>query len=265
MGTKKSCQNVKVPRPLNAVEQRLYGWVEEAVFTQPSVVLADDLPEHETDRGCEWGWSPLIMGVPRVIYALGGSFAVYGFPTGSDDALLRGGEPASSEWGRKLFGSFKESIQEFKWHYFKVLSSPGRRAFWLNHEDSLLLVKMKQSKLDCMMSMLDDPGRMAPRSVKKGGFKRERTPVVDIEKEEGAKEDPSADLKPKRHKKGGKGVDLTDRVLGEDAAWEHPVNPLELAFPKEFNFRKALDVGLTTSSVRKPLQTMLSDQLLGES
>ncbi|MED6112980.1 hypothetical protein PIB30_066805 [Stylosanthes scabra] len=45
MGKKKSCQNVKVPRPLNAVERKLYGWVEEAIFTQPSVVLGDSLPE----------------------------------------------------------------------------------------------------------------------------------------------------------------------------------------------------------------------------
>ncbi|MED6109122.1 hypothetical protein PIB30_030790 [Stylosanthes scabra] len=33
MGKKKSCQDVKVPRPLDAVETRLYGWVEEAVLT----------------------------------------------------------------------------------------------------------------------------------------------------------------------------------------------------------------------------------------
>ncbi|MED6151524.1 hypothetical protein PIB30_083374, partial [Stylosanthes scabra] len=45
MGKKKSCQDVKVPRPLNAVEQGLYCWVEEAVFTQPSVVLEEDLSE----------------------------------------------------------------------------------------------------------------------------------------------------------------------------------------------------------------------------
>ncbi|MED6180374.1 hypothetical protein PIB30_009727 [Stylosanthes scabra] len=36
MGKKKSCQDVKVPRSLDAVETRLYGWVEEAVLTQPS-------------------------------------------------------------------------------------------------------------------------------------------------------------------------------------------------------------------------------------
>ncbi|MED6181482.1 hypothetical protein PIB30_019736 [Stylosanthes scabra] len=34
--------------------------------------------------------------------------------------------------GCKLFGIFEESIQEFKWHYFKVLPAPGRRAFWLD-------------------------------------------------------------------------------------------------------------------------------------
>ncbi|MED6175674.1 hypothetical protein PIB30_080632 [Stylosanthes scabra] len=45
MRKKKSCQNVKVPRPLNAVEQKLDGWVEQAIFTQPSVVLGDSLPE----------------------------------------------------------------------------------------------------------------------------------------------------------------------------------------------------------------------------
>ncbi|MED6198645.1 hypothetical protein PIB30_068463 [Stylosanthes scabra] len=36
------------------------------------------------------------------------------------------------EKGCKLFGIFEESIQEFKWHYFKVLLAPGRRAFWLD-------------------------------------------------------------------------------------------------------------------------------------
>ncbi|MED6151029.1 hypothetical protein PIB30_078400 [Stylosanthes scabra] len=36
--------------------------------------------------------------------------------------------------GRKLFDSFEESIQEFKWHYFKVLPFPGKRPFWLDDE-----------------------------------------------------------------------------------------------------------------------------------
>ncbi|MED6192738.1 hypothetical protein PIB30_012908 [Stylosanthes scabra] len=45
MGKKKSCHEVKVPCPLDAAETRLYGWVEEAVLTQPSVVESDSLPE----------------------------------------------------------------------------------------------------------------------------------------------------------------------------------------------------------------------------
>ncbi|MED6197856.1 hypothetical protein PIB30_060718 [Stylosanthes scabra] len=45
MGKKKSCQELKVPRPLDAAKARLYGWVEEAVLTQPSVVESDSLLE----------------------------------------------------------------------------------------------------------------------------------------------------------------------------------------------------------------------------
>ncbi|MED6113031.1 hypothetical protein PIB30_067247 [Stylosanthes scabra] len=274
--------------------------------------------------------------------------------------------------GCKLFGIFEESIQEFKWHYFKVLPAPGHRTFWLDdggrpfpwvywnrgvkdfvvHEldplemvvfdflvsfpaglpkknnltcrwildnndavvgrflDDLLLVEMKKTKLDKMMAMMADPTRMAPRSVlptgvpaataaaaaaasaapaessanpatpsvqvpspppansraKKSSSKRERLEVVSVEGEEGAKEDPDADLKQKRRRKEkGKEEDLVDRVLGDDAAWEHAFNPLDLVFPKKYHYRKVLDAGLTSSSVRKHLQVMLPDQLLGES
>ncbi|MED6117400.1 hypothetical protein PIB30_109683, partial [Stylosanthes scabra] len=36
--------------------------------------------------------------------------------------------------GRRLFDAFEESIQEFKWHYFKVLPRPGTRPFWIDDE-----------------------------------------------------------------------------------------------------------------------------------
>ncbi|MED6120930.1 hypothetical protein PIB30_025411 [Stylosanthes scabra] len=36
--------------------------------------------------------------------------------------------------GQRLFDSYEDSIQEFKWPYFKVLAAPGKRAFWLDHE-----------------------------------------------------------------------------------------------------------------------------------
>ncbi|MED6107700.1 hypothetical protein PIB30_016531 [Stylosanthes scabra] len=144
--------------------------------------------------------------------------------------------------------------------------------------DDLLLVEMKKTKLDRMMEIMADSSRMVPRSVlptgvpaaaaaaasaasagssvnpatpsvpvpppppaaskaKKSSSKRERPKRVDVEVEEAAKEDPDADLRQKRH----------------------------LAFPKEFNYRKALDAGLTSASVWKPLQGMLlPDQFIGE-
>ncbi|MED6186869.1 hypothetical protein PIB30_070792 [Stylosanthes scabra] len=381
MGKKKACQNVKVPRPLNAVEQRLYGWVEESIFTQPSV-LEDSFPELRRrmslteDAAAEGDF---------VLEAAGPSdrLPFQASEERSDDAVPGGGEPAPFKWlgspadlrtglpsfqiqaywpfiyiyiydilippsgygfisfrarqGCKLFGSFEESIQEFKWHYFKVLPAPGRRAFCLDpletatfdflvslpaslskknnltcrwildnpdavvgkFLDGLLLVKMKKTKLDRMMAMMADPSRMAPRAIlptsvpsataaadsstaaessanpatpaiqvpppppassraKKSSSKRERPEVVKVEGEEGTKEDPEADLRQKRRrrekgKEKGKEEDVIDRVLGEDAAWEHTVNPLDLAFPKEYNYQKALDGGLTSSSVQKHL------------
>ncbi|MED6162713.1 hypothetical protein PIB30_073151, partial [Stylosanthes scabra] len=63
----------------------------------------------------------------------------------------------------------------------------------------------------------------------------------------------------------GKGDDIVDRELGEDAAWEHEVNSLELAFPEGYSYQKPLDAGLTSASVRKPLQSMPPEKLLGES
>ncbi|MED6221610.1 hypothetical protein PIB30_056474 [Stylosanthes scabra] len=42
---KKSCQNVRVPRVLSVIERELYGWVDEEIFTQPSVIEVDALPE----------------------------------------------------------------------------------------------------------------------------------------------------------------------------------------------------------------------------
>ncbi|MED6155001.1 hypothetical protein PIB30_001683 [Stylosanthes scabra] len=392
MGKKKSCQNVKVPRPLNAAERKLYGWVEEAIFTQPSVVLGDSLPElrrnmrlteeavaegdfvleaagHQT--GCRYGevmtrcrvaisqlhlngWG-LLRTFEKVCLHFGfrptSRLFLYIYdilipPTGYGFISFR------ARHGCKLFGIFEESIQEFKWHYFKVLPAPGRGAFWLDdkgrpfpwvywnrevkdfviHEldtletavfeflvllpaglpkrniltcrwildnddtvvgkylDDLLLVEMKKTKLDRMMEMMAEPTRMAPRSVlptgvpaaiaaasaasagpsfnpttpsvqvppppptaskaKKSSSKRERPDKVDVGLEETAKEDLDADLRQKRRRREkGKEDDIVNRVLGDDAVWEHAVNPLDLAFPKKFNYRKALGVGLTSASL----------------
>ncbi|MED6198006.1 hypothetical protein PIB30_062030 [Stylosanthes scabra] len=190
MGKKKACQDVRVPRPLDAVETRLYGWVEEAVLTQPSLVGSDSLPEFRhnyplmEDSGAEGDYvleaagpsnrelfTRLRMWLPfsdfqrdvttccRVavsqLHLNGWGFILafekvclhYGFcptirlffyiydvhfpPSGYGYISFR----ACQGW--RLFDSYEDSIQEFKWHYFKVLAASGKRAFWLNHENIL--------------------------------------------------------------------------------------------------------------------------------
>ncbi|MED6131284.1 hypothetical protein PIB30_008323 [Stylosanthes scabra] len=439
MGKKRSCQDVRESWPLNEVEAQLYGWVDEEVFTQPSVIPGGSLSElrHNirlmrdarleedyvleaagpSDRvllRAEEGNPHFLWVYQELFTCLGVTFPLmdfqrfvltrckvavnqlhlngWGFLQAFERVCLHFGfRPTShlflyiydvlfppfgkgyvsfrAHKGHRLLGSYEESIQEFKWHYFKVLAALGKRAFWLDDEgnpypwvywnprvkdfsistleplesaacdfllsllsdlpkrnnfschwildhsnadvgkflDDLLLIKMKKTKLDQMMAMMADPSRRAPRAVlptgvpsataaaaatssaatsspnpttlaaqvpppppvisktKKSSAKRERPEAVNVEEDEGAKEDPAADLKQKRRQKDkGKEEDLLDRVLGEESAWEHAVNPLDLAFPREYNYRKVLDGGLTSSSMRKHLKGMLPDQLLGE-
>ncbi|MED6132760.1 hypothetical protein PIB30_021887 [Stylosanthes scabra] len=333
---------------LNAVERKLYGWVEEAIFTQPSVVFGDSLPElRRTMR--------LTEGV-----AAEGNFVLEA--AGPSDRLpFRAGEDGPhflwvyqelftrlgvrlpfTDFQREVMTRCRVAVSQLHLNGWGLLRTfekvclhfgTGRRAFWLDdggrpfpwvywnrevkdfviHEldpletavfeflvslpaglpkrnsltcrwildnndavvgkylYDLLLVEMKKTKLDRMMEMMADPTRMASRSVfgqsryafcpgssssaatskaKKSSSKRERPEAVDVEVEEASKEDPDADLKQKRRRKEkGKDEDIVVRVLCDDAAWEHAVNPLDLAFLKNFNYRKALDAGLTSSSL----------------
>ncbi|MED6181111.1 hypothetical protein PIB30_016450 [Stylosanthes scabra] len=430
MGKKKSCQEVIVPRPLDATETCLYGWVEGAVLTQQSVVENDALFEFRRsyplmeDSGAErdyvleaagpsdrvpfradedgphflWVYPELFtrlrMRLPQ-LHLNGWGFILafekvclhFGFrPTIRlffyiyDVHFPPGGYGYVSFWarqGRRLFDSYEDSIQEFKWHYFKVLAAPGKRAFWLDHEnkhfpwvywnpevkdfvvfnleplemaafkflvslpsglskrnkftcrfildgsdaevgkflDDLLDVKMKRTKLDELMAKMADPTRMGPRPVlpasgpfvtataaaaaasasgagtsplaaagsprvesssqvpfgptasdakkaKKQPSKRDRSRVVDLEEE--LKEDPTADLQSKRRKKKPKVDEAFEKALGDDSAWEHEVDPLKIAFPEDFDYRKELNAGLTSAPVREALTKMPPEQLLGE-
>ncbi|MED6203643.1 hypothetical protein PIB30_001341 [Stylosanthes scabra] len=198
-------KEVKVPRPLDAAETRLYGGVEEAVLTQPSVVESDSLFEFrrnfplmedsgaEGDYVLEAAWpsdrvpfrageeGPYFLWVYQELFTclrmrlLFSNFqrdvmtrcrvAVsqlhlngWGFILAFEKVCLHngfhptirlffykydvhfslGGYGYISFWarqGRKLFDSYEDSIQEFKWHYFKVLATSGKRAFWLDHEN----------------------------------------------------------------------------------------------------------------------------------
>ncbi|MED6106828.1 hypothetical protein PIB30_008215 [Stylosanthes scabra] len=160
MGKKKSCQDVKVPRPLNEVENRFYDWVEEAVFTQPSVVQSESLPEFRRnfplmgDSGMEGdyvleaaGPSDRVPfrtneGSPHFLWVYQEFFTCLGawlpFSDFQRDVMTRCRVAASqlhlNGWGFILTFEKEESIQEFKWHYFKVLAAPGKWAFWLDDE-----------------------------------------------------------------------------------------------------------------------------------
>ncbi|MED6179806.1 hypothetical protein PIB30_004451 [Stylosanthes scabra] len=247
MEKKMSCHDVKVPRPLNEAETRLYGWVEEAVLTQPSVVESHSLLEF-----CR-------------------NFSL------TEDSRMEG-------------------------EYVLEAVGPSDRVPF--RADDLLDVKMKKTKVDNLMAMMADPSRMAPRAIfptgrpsataaaasaagptpaesssqaspvltaseahkaKKQSSKRERVKVVDLEGEEGLKEDPNADLQRKRRKKKAKEDDAFEKALGDDSAWEHDVDPVEVAFLENFNYRKAFDAGLTSAPVREALVKMPPEQLLGES
>ncbi|MED6185143.1 hypothetical protein PIB30_054178 [Stylosanthes scabra] len=71
--------------------------------------------------------------------------------------------------------------------------------------------------------------------------------------EEGAKEDPSADLKKKRRKRKAPGASAEEAALGTDSSWVHKASPINRAFPDEYNFREALDAGLTNGPTREIL------------
>ncbi|MED6212251.1 hypothetical protein PIB30_081479 [Stylosanthes scabra] len=256
--------------------------------------------------------------------------------------------------GRRFFDAFKESIQEFKWHYFKVLSLPGTRPFWVDDEgkpypwvywnsearecrvmaldpletlafdflqplpvglgkrsnfrcrwildhsdaevgaflDSLLADMEKQSRFDRLRQKMAEVAGVGPRSIlphvrappttsgasasgqavpspaatapaassplpaatKKGESSKDPAgKPFPVQGEEGAKEDPSADLKKKGRKRKASGASAEEAALGTDSSWVHKVSPINRAFPDEYNFREALDAGLTNGPTREIL------------
>ncbi|MED6208391.1 hypothetical protein PIB30_044581 [Stylosanthes scabra] len=171
MAKKKSCQNIRVPRVLSEAERDLYSWVNEEIFTQLSVVEADMLPKLRRempltlDRAVDGDFVleaagpsdrlPFLAQEDRThfLWVYTELFTHLGvqlpFTEFQREVLSRCRVAASQlhlngwrffhtfERGRKLFDSFEESFQEFKWHYFNVLPLPGKRPFWLDDEGTL--------------------------------------------------------------------------------------------------------------------------------
>ncbi|MED6183317.1 hypothetical protein PIB30_036781 [Stylosanthes scabra] len=246
--------------------------------------------------------------------------------------------------GRRLFDAFEESIQELKWHYFKVLPLPGSRPFWVDDEgkpypwvywnsgarecritaldpletlafdflqslpvglgkrsnfrccwildhsdaevgaflDSLLADMEKQSRFDRLKQKMAEVAGMGPCSVlphvrappttsgasASGQAVPAPAPTAPaapspLPGEEGAKEDPSADLKRKGRKRKAPDASAEEAALGADSSWVHKVSPINRAFPDDYNFREALDAGLTNGPTREILGPLVSEQLLG--
>ncbi|MED6175209.1 hypothetical protein PIB30_076263 [Stylosanthes scabra] len=245
--------------------------------------------------------------------------------------------------GRRLFDAFEESIQEFKWHYFKVddEGKPYPWVYWnsgarecritaldpletlafdflqslpvglgkrsnfrcrwiLDHSDaevgafldSLLADMEKQSRFDRLKQKMAEVAGMGLRSVlshvrappttsgasasgqavpalaptapaapsplpvatkKRGSSKDPAGKPFPVQGEEGAKEDLSANLKKKGRKRKAPDASAEEATLGTNSSWVHKVSPIDRAFPDDYNFREALDAGLTNGPTREIL------------
>ncbi|MED6106137.1 hypothetical protein PIB30_002029 [Stylosanthes scabra] len=148
MGKKKSCQDVKVPCPLDAVETRLYGWVEEAVLTQLSLVEGDSLPEFRCnfplmeDSGAE-GDYVLEAAEPsdRVPFRAGEDGPHFLWVYQELFTRLRMRLPFS-DLQRDVMTRCRVAVSQLHlngWGFIlafeKVLAAPGKHAFWLDHEN----------------------------------------------------------------------------------------------------------------------------------
>ncbi|MED6125251.1 hypothetical protein PIB30_066877 [Stylosanthes scabra] len=103
-----------------------------------------------------------------------------------------------------------------------------------------------------------------PAATNKGGSSKDPAgKPFPIQGEEGAKEDPSADLKKNGRKRKAPVASAEEAALGTDSSWVHKVSPINRAFPDEYNFREALDAGLTNGPTREILGPLVPEQLLG--
>ncbi|MED6222708.1 hypothetical protein PIB30_066940 [Stylosanthes scabra] len=259
--------------------------------------------------------------------------------------------------GRRLFDAFEESIQEFKWHYFKILPLPGTRPFWVDDEGkSYPWVYWNSGARECRITALDPLETLAfdflqslpvglgkksnfrcrwildhsdaefayghgeaeslrpletedsgggrggsalgsspcsdssdyfgclyfwsgrscscpvastapvppPAAAKKRGSSKDPAgKPFSVEGEEGAKEDPSADLKKKGRKRKAPEASAKEAALGANSSWVHKVSPINCAFLDDYNFRAALDAGLTNGPTWEILGPLVPEQLLG--
>ncbi|MED6141054.1 hypothetical protein PIB30_099561 [Stylosanthes scabra] len=103
-----------------------------------------------------------------------------------------------------------------------------------------------------------------PAAAKKRGSSKDPAgKPFSVEGKEGAKEDPSTDLKKKGWKRKAPEASAEEAALGADSSWVHKVSLINCAFPDDYNFRAALDTSLTNGPTREILGPLVLEQLLG--
>ncbi|MED6112301.1 hypothetical protein PIB30_060409, partial [Stylosanthes scabra] len=234
MAKKKSCQNVRNPRVLSPAERELYGWVDAEVFTQSSVLAPEDLPEFRRE-----------VGLARDLASEG-------------DFVLEAAGP-SDRWPFQAL----EGEAPFLWVYAELFTRLGVR-FPLSDFQREVLTRCQVAAASVPAPAVPAVPNPPPTAADKG--RSSKDPVgkpFPVQGEEGGKEDPSADLKRKGRKRKTPGTAAEEAALGADAAWVHGVSPVERAFPESYNFRGALDAGLTNNATREILGPLVPEQLLG--
>ncbi|MED6185095.1 hypothetical protein PIB30_053687 [Stylosanthes scabra] len=139
--------------------------------------------------------------------------------------------------------------------------------------DSLLEVKMKQNRLDKLRAQMADISKMGPRSILPT-TNPANIPVAVSSAVAGTSSSigvaaspidivlqPSPSITTRFQKKVPPGTicletEVALRGLGEDSTWEHDVHPVDLAFPDTFDYRKAIDGEVASSSVCRALVKM---------
>ncbi|MED6224232.1 hypothetical protein PIB30_081957 [Stylosanthes scabra] len=204
--------------------------------------------------------------------------------------------------GRRLFDAFEESIQEFKWHYFKVLPLPGTHPFWVDDEgrlypwvywnsearecrrsnfwcrwildhsdaevgaflDSLLADMEKQSCFDRLKQKMAEVAGVGPRSVLPHVRAPPTTSGASASSQAIPASAPTAPATPNPIPIAAKKGDPLRILLGSLSLFRgRRVSPVDRAFPEDYNFRGALDAGLTNYLTREILGPLVPEQLLG--
>ncbi|MED6200574.1 hypothetical protein PIB30_086503 [Stylosanthes scabra] len=272
MAKKKSCQNVRVPRVLSVVERELYDWVDEEIFTQPSVIKADALPELRrkmrltADRAAEGDYVleaagpsdrlPFWAQEDRVhfLWVYSAPFLWVYWNAEVGDFRVTTLDPLET-----LAFDFLQSLpvglgkkSNFKCRWILDHSDVEVGAFL----DSLLKDMEKYSRFDRLMQRIKE----AEKRVLALSFRPLR-PKLPLPVSQPLALFPL--LMFLRRKRKVSEASAEEATLGGDSAWKHKVNPIDRAFPPDYNFRAALDAGLTNVPIREVLEPLVLQQLLG--